>query len=279
MDFDRSPEALLADTLDRCLAAGADAADARLGASEGVSVGVREGKLETIERDEGRSLALRAIIGRRQAHVSSADLSDGALSDLVDRVTAMAKAAPEDPYCGLADANELETNPPVLDLSGDPDASPEALEVQALEGEAAALAVDGVTQVSSAGAGWSRSQSWVAATNGFVAHRSSGYSSISVAAIAERDGAMERDYDYWSTRRAADRPDPAQIGRTAGERTVARLGSQKIASQTTNVIFDRRLSSSLLGAFSGAISGSAIARGVSFLKERLERSPNLKSHR
>ena len=93
---------------------------------------------------------------------------------------------------------------------------------------------------------------------------------MSLTAIATaNDGAMERDYDSWSVRRLEDRPSPASIGQTAGERAVKRLEPRKIGTQTAAVIYDKRVSASLLGPFLSAISGTSIARGVSFLKDKL----------
>ncbi|MEP7210741.1 MAG: TldD/PmbA family protein, partial [Alphaproteobacteria bacterium] len=260
---------LLQALIARTLKAGADACDVRLSESASLSVEVRNGELEQVEREESRGLALRALVGRRHAHVSGTDLSPAALDALSERVVAMARMAPEDKYCGIPDASEVSSARPDLDLDCDDTPAAEVLEERAREGEAAALAVKGVKQTGHSGASWSASRSWVAASNGFAAERSGGMSSIAVMAIAERDGAMERDYDSRSERRKAKMPTPTEIGRIAGERAAARLGPQKLDSQTAAVIFERRLASSLLSAFIGAISGPAVARGVSYLKDKL----------
>ena len=269
-DFHSPPEDILQQLLDQCRALGATDADARLVASEGVSVSVREGKLESIERDESVGVSVRCLVGQRQAHVSGTDLSAEALATLTERCAAMAKVAPEDPYAGLAPPAELAVDMPVLDHSSDGERPAGILEAEAIEAEDAALAVKGVSTVSGSGNGWSRVSSWVAASNGFVAHRSGGSTGLGLTAIATaEDGAMERDYDSWSVRRLEDRPAPSEIGTTAGERAAARLGPRKVETQTAAVIYDRRLSASLLGPFLSAISGTSIARGVSFLKDKL----------
>lgn len=255
--------------IEKALKLGASAADGGIGRSEGVEVSVRGGKLETIERDESLGVSLRCLVGKRQAHVSGSDLSEDGLNALIERCVAMAKIAPEDPYCGLAPEADLQKNPPELVLMGDEPASPDVLEDEARAAEAAALAVEGVKDVPGSSAGWTVSEGWVAASNGFRAHRSDSVSGIGLSAIAERDGAMERDYDGWTTRRRIDRPSPEEIGRTAGERAIERLGSTKIESQKAAVFFDRRISASLIGAFIGAIAGPAIARGTSFLKDKM----------
>jgi PmbA protein len=264
-----SPEDILSSLIGATLKDGADAADARISENASLAVEVRNGELESVEREESRGLSLRALVGQRQAHVSGTDLSPSALKAMSERVVAMARLAPEDKWCGLPAASEITSSRP--DLDHDCDDTPEApeLERRARDMEAAAMAVAGIKQVSHSGASWNTARSWFAASNGFSARKSSGMTSLAAVAIAEREGAMERDYESWSQRRSARMKPPEDIGRIAGDRAAARLGSRKIESQTAPVIFENRLSSRLLGAFVGAISGPAIARGVSFLKDRM----------
>lgn len=264
-----SPADLLQSLIEATLKAGADAADARLSDSASLSVEVRKGELESVEREESRGLALRALVGRRQASVSATDLSPAALKALSERVVAMAKLAPEDKYCGLAEASEIAKDHPDLQLDSDDTPEADELERRGRIMEEAAMAVPGVKQMSHAGASWGTSRSWVAASNGFAAHKTSGYSSMAAVAIAERDGAMERDFESSSERLLARHKSPEWIGAEAGRRAASRLGARKLDSQTAPVIFDKRLSNRLLGAFIGAISGPAIARGVSFLKDKM----------
>lgn len=266
---ERSPDTILSKLIDTCLKAGASDADASFGRSDGVSVEVRDGKLEGIERSESQGVSLRCFFGQRQASVSGSDTSDEALATLAERCVAMAKVVPEDPYCGLAPESDLAKSLPKIDVAGDGQISIETLEEDALKAEAAALAVSGVKQVSGCGNGWSVSERWVAASNGFSAHRIAGSTGLGLAAVAEQDGAMERDYESRSVRRLEDRPNAEEIGRIAGERAVARLGPRKIKTQTGAVIYDRRVAGSLIGAFLSAISGPSVARGVSFLKDQM----------
>jgi PmbA protein len=264
-----SNEDLLQSLIQATLRAGADGADARISESASLSVEVRNGELESVEREESRGLSLRALVGRRQAHVSGTDLSPDALKAMSERVVAMARLAPEDKWCGLPDASEVTAERPDLQL--DCDDTPEAseLERRSRDMEAAMLAVPGVKQSSHSGASWGTSKSWLCASNGFTAKKSSGSTSLAAVAIAERDGAMERDYESRTERRRASMPSPESIGVEAGERAAARLGARKIESRTAPVIFEKRLSNRLLSAFIGAISGPAIARGVSFLKDKM----------
>lgn len=262
---------ILAALISATLKAGADAADARVSENASLSVEVRNGELESVEREESRGLSLRALVGQRQAHVSGTDLTPAGLQAMSERVVAMARLAPEDKWCGLPDASEVTQERPDLDLTCDDTPEATELERRASDMEAAAMSVSGIKQVSHSGASWNTSRSWFAASNGFVGRKASGMSSLAAVAIAERDGAMERDYESWSERRRARMKPPETIGRMAGDRAAARLGSRKINSQTAPVIFENRLANRLLGSFIGAISGPAIARGVSFLKDKLGR--------
>ena len=263
------PAELLAGLLEHCRKEGADAADARIGEAEGVSVTVRDGALESIEREESRSVALRCFYGKRQAHVSGADLSPDGLKTLGERCVAMARAVPEDKYCGLPDTSFLATGDLDMDLTGEPEMSVETLETDALTAEATALAIPGIKTVAGCGSSWNRSTRWVAASNGFAAFKTGTSTSLGLAAVAEKDGQMERDYDSWSVRFVKNRPSAEEVGKTAGERTISRLGAKKLNTQKAAVLFDRRVSASLIGALMSAISGPSVARGVSFLKDRL----------
>jgi PmbA protein len=148
-----------------------------------------------------------------------------------------------------------------------PDAA--ALEIMAREAEDAARAVPGVTNSSGAGASWSAGSVALAASDGFFASSSATSYSLAVSPLAERDGLKERDYEGRSTRFLADLPGAVEIGRVAGARTIARLGARKIDTCKAPVIFENRSAGRIIGPMLGAISGSAVARGVSFLKDKL----------
>jgi len=164
-----SPADLLESLIEATLKAGADAVDARISENASLSVEVRNGDLETVEREESRGLALRALVGRRQASVSGTDLSPDALKALSQRVVAMARLAPEDKYCGIADAAEIAHDHPDLKLDCDDTPEADELERRGREMEAAAMATPGVKQMSHCGASWSTAQTWLAASNGFRA--------------------------------------------------------------------------------------------------------------
>ncbi|MFC3078991.1 TldD/PmbA family protein [Phenylobacterium terrae] len=263
-------ENLLSDLISQALKAGADAAEAVSAERSALSITVRLGELEEVEREEARDLGLRVFVGRRQATVSGSDISAEARAKLVERAVAMAKLAPEDPYAGLADPELLARGPlPELDLFDPAEPSPETLEARARAAEDAARAVDKVTNSDGASASWSSSQWRLVTSGGFSGlHRASGFS-IGASAIAADDGGMENGHDWRSARWQEDLPEPERIGAEAGRRAAMRLGARKIASTTAPVIFENRLAASLLGPLIGAISGPSIARGTSFLKDKL----------
>ena len=260
---------LLSDLIADARKSGADAADALVVDGTSVSVTSRLGKLEQLERSEGGDIGLRVLIGKRQAIVSSADRSKDALKELVERAVAMARTVPEDPYCGIAEPGQLAKSLPALDICDPAEISAETLIEKAQACEAAARDVKGVTNSEGASAAWGKSQVAIAASNGFSrAYESSG-SSMSVSVIAGDDDGMETDYDYTTAVYFADMKDPGEVGLNAGTRAVRKLGGRKISSRKVPVIFDARVARGLVGHFLGAISGSSIARGTSFLKDAM----------
>jgi PmbA protein len=264
---------LLQDVVGAALKAGADAAEVVGAERRSLSVTVRLGELEEVEREESRDLGLRVFVGRRQAVVSGSDLSPSARARLVERAVAMARLAPEDPYCGFAPADRLAKGPfPALDLHDPHEPSPEHLESQARDAEAAARAVEGVANSDGGSASWSDGAWSLVTSAGFEGHHRASSFSLSASAIAGEGSKMERGGDGRSTRHAADLPQAQSLGAEAGRRAVERLGARKIESRTAPVIFENRLASSLMGPLVGAISGAAVARGVSFLKDKLGRS-------
>ena len=263
---------LTAALLDAARAAGAESADAIASRGTSVSVDVRAGTLEQAERAEGIDIGLRVLIGQRQANVSASDISPATLTMLAERAVAMAAEAPEDPHIGLADPAEITdvTDASALELA-DPSAEPDpaALQRDAQAAEAAALAVSGVTQVQSASASYSASEVYLAATNGFAGGYRRTSRSISCVAIAGTGDGMERDYDGEGRIFQTDLRSAEEIGQTAGERAVARLGAVQPPTGAYPVLFDERISSTLIGHLLGAANGASVARGQSFLRDRL----------
>lgn len=252
------------------LKAGADAAEAVQAESRALSVGVRNGELEDLERQESRDLGLRVFIGARQAVVSGSNLAPDAVQRLVERAVATARLAPEDPYAGLAPDDRIFRGVPVdLDLFDPTEPTAEHLETISRFAEDAARSVPSVSKSDGAGASWSTSEWRLLTSDGFDGrHRASGFS-VSASAIAEDAEGMERSGDGRRVRHQSDLPSPEEIGAEAGRRAAARLGARKIASTTAPVIFENRIATGLLGPLIGAVAGPSIARGSSFLKDRL----------
>lgn len=260
---------LLTDLLAKARRAGADAADAVLVEGISISHARRLGKLEKLERSEGQDLGLRVFVGRRQAIVSSSDRSGRALDELVARAVAMARVAPEDPFCGIADPAELAREVPDLDLFDPVEPTPELLMERAREAEDAAMAVPGITNSEGAEAGWGSTRVALAASNGFAASYRRSSHSFSVAVLAGTGTAMERDYDFSSAVHAGDLEPPETVGKRAAERTLKRLNPRKVETCKCPVVLDPRVSGGLLRHLAGAINGAAVARGTSFLKAKM----------
>ena len=249
---------------------GAHSADAIVTEGGSVEVEVRCGQLEHVERSEGAAAGLRVFVGHRQACVSGSDLRPESLAAMAEEAVAMARAAPEDPHCGLARPDQLaaDTGADRLELA-DPSPPPalEDLKETALEAEAAALAVEGVAKSESAEAGCSSREIHLAASNGFSGSYKRTGVSVSCAAISGAGLEMEVDYCLESRVFAADLPQPAAVGRLAGERAAARAGPAKPPTGAYPVLFDERVAGSLVGHLLSAINGAAVARGSTWLRD------------
>ncbi|TRW98802.1 TldD/PmbA family protein [Paracoccus sp. M683] len=267
------PETLALALIQAATRAGAQQSDAIVLRGQAVSIDVRKGGLELAERAEATEIGLRVLIGGRQASVSASDHAQATIEEMAARAVAMAREAPVDDTLGLADPDQLARNTDAaaaLEMS-DPgaDPAPDHLQSLALRAEAAAAAMPGISQVESAAASFSRRQIWLAASNGFSGgyHRSS--HAISTVAITGEGLGMERDYAGESRIWAADLPQPEQIGQLAAQRTMARAGSRKPPTGAFPILYDRRVSPTLIGHLLGAVNGSAIARGASWLRNAL----------
>ncbi|GGB52428.1 modulator protein [Roseibium aquae] len=247
--------------------AGADACDVVAITGTALSVDVRDGKVEETDRAEGDDITLRVFVGKRYAAASSNAFSD--MDALAERAVAMAKAAPEDPYAGLADEGRLLMSLPELELLDPVEPTAGELADRARAAEEAGLAVSGVTKSGGAGASWRLAGVVLATSHGFTGSYLASRHGLSMTAISGEGTAMERDFDY-DYRTFLEDMDPAEaIGRRAGERAVRRVNPRKVPSQTVDVIYESRAARSLVGHFAGAINGAAVARKTSFLKDRM----------
>jgi len=263
-------ENMLQEVVAKARATGADAAEAVFAERQSLSVTVRLGELEEVEREESRDLGLRVFVGRRQATVSGSDVSAEGRAKLIERVVAMAKLAPEDPYAGLAPSDRLAKGPfPDLDLFDATEPDAEQLEARALTAENAARAIPGVSNSDSSSASWSTGAWRLVTSGGFYGeHRASSFG-LGTGAIAGEGLNMERAGEGRQTRWQTDLPDAETIGAEAGRRAVSRLSPRKLSSTTAPVIFENRIAASTLGPLIGAMAGPSVARGVSFLKTKL----------
>ncbi len=269
---DNPAENLTAQLLEAAKKAGADAADAVAVSGISVDVAVRNGDLEKAERAESTDVGLRVFLGQKLAMVSGSDTSEETIAIMAQRAVAMAREAPDDPYAGIADPAEFAQNwdQEALELA-DPgrEPDPDSLKADALEAEAAALEHEGVTQVQSASAAYGRYDTAIASSNGFSGTYARTDRMIACTAISGEGLKMERDGAFEVRTFQADLPNPKEVGALAAERAAARFGARKPPTGAYPVIFDERISSSLIGHLLVAANGASVARGSSWLLERL----------
>ncbi|SFA89200.1 PmbA protein [Poseidonocella pacifica] len=268
----QSPDRLTQMLLDAARKAGADAADAIAIEGTSLSIDVRAGTLEQAERSEGTDIGLRVFLGQKQATVSASDTSERTISEMAARAVAMAREAPEDPNSGLASPDQLATawDEEALQMA-DPAAEPDpaTLQEDARRAEAAALAHEGIAQVQQTSAGYGARRVHLAASNGFRGGYARTDRGISCVAIAGEGAGMERDYDGDVRIFQADLRSPEEIGDLAARRTLERLNPRRPKTGAYAVLFDERVSGSLIGHLLGAINGSAVARGASWLRDAM----------
>lgn len=260
---------LASDTVKKALRQGADAAEAMIVDSRGTSTTIRDGNIEALEQSDSRDIGIRVFVGQSSAMISASVLTLEAITRIITNAIAVARLAPPDPFVGIAAPEQLAHTFPDLDLVSPSLPDARTLERLARDAEDAARSVKGVTKSNGAGASCSDRTIVMAASNGFArGYRKTG-AGVSASVIAGEGTAMERDYDYSSAVHYADLRPPAEVGAEAGRRAVRRLNPRKVKSQQVPVFFDKRVSSSLIGHLLSAINGASIARGTSFLKDRM----------
>jgi len=261
--------------IDTALSNGATAADCVLSRSRGLSLTRRLGKDETLERYEDFDTGLRVFVGNKIASVSTNDNSEAAIRDVAKRAVDMAKIAPQDDFSLIASQETLNDFPIHNSISVDSydevEPSIDIIRDRAKEVEDSALSVKGITNSDGADASWGEGETLLMTSNGFFGSSKKSNHSVSVVVIAEKDGKMERDYDYSSKVFGKDLRNSNQIGIEAAKKTLARMGATKPLTGKYPVIFDPRVSRSIAGHFASAINGSAIARKTSFLKDMLNK--------
>lgn len=247
--------------------AGADASDAVVARGSGRSVSVRHGKVEATSSGQSDAFSLRVFVGNRTASVTANKM--GAPADLAARAVAMARAAPENPFEGLADSALLAKNMPDLELVDTVEPDSERLTRDALAIEEAALGVKGVTNSGGAGASAGTSGFVLVTSHGFCGQTMSSRFSRSCSVIAGEGTAMERDYDYTSALHFADLETSADVGIRAGTRAVRRLGARQAETGRVDVVFDPRVARGIAGHLAGMVNGTSVARKTSLLREHI----------
>jgi PmbA protein len=260
------------DLVGGALAAGARAADAVVVESDGLSVGVRLGEVERLERARQRRAGLRVFVGDATAIVSTADLTPAALAELARDAVALARTTAPDPHAGLPHADDLARELPDLDLL-DPAVErlePEAALAQARAAEAAALGTSpAFTNSEGAGMGADAGQVAYASSLGFTGTYAGSHASLWVTPVATRDGGMQRDSWYTAHRQLARLDAPDAVGREAARRTLRRLGARRAPTGACPIVFEAEVAVSLLRHLAGAIAGPSLYRRASFLLDRL----------
>lgn len=260
---------LLDDVLAAARRAGADAADVVLVERRALVVDWRLGTLEMIERKDQVDLGVRVLVGRRTATAATNRLERASIGPLIEDAVAAARLLPEDPWAGLAAAEQLATGWPDLDLVDPDEPTLDQLQQAAAAAEDSARSVAGVSNSDGASAHWSDDRFTLVATNGFRGTHRRTRHGIGVTVLAGTGTDLQRDHEHRRATHRIDLPSPEVIGRLAGERTVRRLGPRKVATASVPVVYAPRAAASLLRHLAGAIGGEAVAAGRSFLKDRL----------
>lgn len=250
------------------------ATDAGAEASEGcgLSVSVRKGELETVERNRDKSLGITVYMGSQRGNASTSDFSRPAIERTVQAAYDIARFTAQDPVAGLPDPDDIAPTAEHadLDLFHPWDIDSEKAAELALRCEAAAFATDArITNSEGAGVSAQQSHFFSSHTHGFRGGYASSRHSVSVAPIAGRGDEMQRDAWYSSMRAASELATPESVGRYAAERALARLKSRKIATRECPVLFESPLAAGLLGGFVQAVSGGALYRKSTFLLDSL----------
>jgi PmbA protein len=251
------------------------ATDAGAEASEGcgLSVSVRKGELETVERNRDKSLGVTVYVGHRRGNASTSDFSEAAIQQTVQAAYDIARFTAEDPTAGLPDEEDIATDQPELDLFHPWAINSEEAAKLALTCEQAALSTSRrITNSDGAGVSAQQSHFFSAHTHGFRGGYASSRHSMSVAPIAAMPGKnaeMQRDAWFTSMRSADQMASPEAVGRYAAERALSRLGSRKIPTTECPVLFESPVAAGLLGGFVQAVSGGSLYRKTSFLVDSM----------
>ncbi|NNC23749.1 metalloprotease PmbA [Salinisphaera sp. USBA-960] len=249
---------------------GADAAEVGISAARSLSVSARAGQRESVESANARSAGVTVYRGQRSATATTSDLSADGLAETLTRALEMARFTEPDPDAGLADASLMASGWPELSLNHPWALDADEAERRALAVEAAAFERDArVFQVEAAQVGTESEMTVYANSHGFIAAQAATQHAISCSALARDDNGMQRDVAFSPARAADDLASDEAIGRRAVDRAVARLGARTPPTTTAPVLFEPRVAASLWQHLIGAISGGALYKDASFLKDRM----------
>lgn len=256
--------------LDEAKLQGASAAEAGLSVDEGLSVTARLGVVETIEHHCSQGLGVTVFFGNRKGAASTTDLSPESIKETVSAACSIARYTSEDDCAGLPDADLLATEFTNLDLYHPWDLSSEKAIDMAIECENAARFYHAdISNSEGATVSTHKGISVLGNSLGFLQARQSSRHSLSCSVLAQRGDDMQRDYWYSVARNAAFLELPKEVGEIAAERTLRRLGGRSLSPRQCPVLFSADIASSLLGSFTGAISGGSLYRKSTFLLDAL----------
>ena len=249
---------------------GATDATAVVAHSISETVNFRNRKLDESDRSDSLGVGLEIYIGKKKSGITSTNLNEDNIKTLIERCVETTKITPEDEFNSLPDQDLLAKKIDDLNLYDDDHIENNEKIEYLKEVEEAALEKKEITNTET-GFTESKSNFILASSDGFLnGYKSSSFSASCVAIAKDSNDNMERDYEFTSTCHLHDMLRPNQIGSLAAKKTIQKLNPQKIESEKISIIFDRRISKGILSAFSSAITGSSIARGTSFLKDKID---------
>ena len=235
------------------------------------NVNIRNKKLDGSERSENLGVTLTTYIGKKKASISSTNLSENNLIELVTRCIDSTKVTPEDEYNSLPDQELHFKGEKNLELYDNTHLSNDEKINFIKEAEEVAFSHDKIVNTNGSGFSETKSNFILANSNGF----SDGYKTSQFTAycevVSKSNGSMERDYEYSSKRHYKDLLTPKQIGESAAKLAISKLNPKKIESNKMGIVFDKRIAQNLLSTFASAISSNTISKGTTFLKDCLDK--------
>ncbi len=250
-------------------AKGADEVEARISQSAGISASIRNGQVEKLNSPNSVGLSIATHIGNKHATASIGTLRPDHIESVIDSVILSTKMASEDPYARPADPSEIISSYAAIDTFDPSEPDVEELKDRARRAEAEALKHPDIKMSNTASASWNRGDSFMLISNGFKGHTTKTFHSVNAMVIAAQGKDMVSSGEYSTAVYGADLISPEDIGAQAALNAANMLGARSIPSQKAPVIFDRDLGPRLLAAFANAVSGPAVARKMTFLKDRM----------